>query len=405
MKIIAKIKKDGFFSTVNHLFKVAAAKINKLAFDIARRFPVKDNYIVFESSPDLSDNAYALYDYLRKNGRLDGYKVIWLVNHPENYKNTRSQIYLRKGWGKLEIRAYIAAAICKYYIFDHNCIITKKRDCQCVLYLSHGMAFKKTKGISNPAENFSYIVTHGNMASDITMNYYNVKPSMLLELGYPRNDYLFEKNDEVKNIFENEYHFSKYSKVILWMPTFRKSYSESISEDYINNSTGLPLFNTYEDLLDFNEFLKGENVLLILKLHHLQADMPVFSKKFSNLLILKDEDLQRLNVQLYQFIALTHALITDYSSVFVSYLLLDRPIIYTLDDYDEYNKSRGFSVDNMKQYLCGDHIYDIAQLKTAVANVVSGKDNYQEERRRTVNIFYNYPDNKSSQRIADFLNL
>jgi len=405
MKIIHKIKEDGLKSTIKLTTQIVSERINKLVFTIAQHFPIKDNYIVFESSPDLSDNAYALYDYMKKNGILSKYKTIWLVDNPENYKNTESTLYLQKGWGNLAIRTYALIAVSKYYICDHNCLISKKRDNQMVLYLSHGIGFKANKGKSNLADNYSFITTHGSMSTKMIMDYYNSDFSKILELGYPRNDYLFENNETIKNIFEKEYHFSKYDKVILWMPTFRKSYSKTISENYIHNSTGLPLFNTLDDLNEFDEFLKKENMLMILKLHHLQADMPVFASKFSNLLVLRDTDLNRLDVQLYQFIPLTDALITDYSSIFVSYLLLDKPIMYTLDDYEEYDKSRGFKMKNTKQYLCGDHIYEIPDLKNALIDIKAGKDKYKEERNESVKTFYNYTDNNSSKRIADFLNL
>lgn len=405
MKIIDKIKTDGLKATIKLTSQILAEKINRLAFNIAQHFPVRDNYIVFESSPDLSDNAYALFDYMNKNGILEQYKTIWLVDNPQNFRNTKSVTYLKKGWGKLAVKTYSTIAVCKYYICDHNCMIQKKRDNQVVLYLSHGIGFKKAKGAPNITDNYSYIVSHGNLSTEIIRSYFNADPEMVKELGYPRNDYLFEKNDDIRKRFEEKYAFSKYDKVILWMPTFRKSYSKSISEDYIENATGLPLFNTLDDLNAFDKFLEKENILMILKLHHLQADMPVFAKKFSNLLILKDSDLNKLSTQLYQFIPLTDALITDYSSIFVSYLLLDKPIMYTLDDYDEYEKSRGFKMENTKQYLRGDHIYQISDLENALLDIKAGKDKYKKERNETVKTFYNYTDNNSSKRIVEFLGL
>lgn len=405
MEIINKIKKDGLMPAIKFAAQVLSEKINKSVFNIAQHFPIKDNYIVFESSPDLSDNAYALYDYMDKNGILKKYKTIWLVNHPKNYKNTKSVLYLQKGWGKPAIRTYAMIAVSKYYICDHNCMITKKRDEQTVIYLGHGIGFKASKGTPNLKDNFSYILSHGNLSTEMIMHFYNADYKKMAELGYPRNDYLFEKNDVIKNKFETEYHFSNYSKVILWMPTFRQSISKQLSEDYIKNDTGLPLFNTPEDLNQFDQFLKEENILLILKLHHLQANLPVFAQKFSNLLILKDSDLNKLGTQLYQFIPLTDALITDYSSIFVSYLLLDKPIMYTLDDYDEYEKSRGFKIENTKQYLRGDHIYKVTDLEKALLDIKAGKDKYKKERNETIKTFYNYPDNNSAKRIVEFFGL
>ena len=38
-------------------------------------------------------------------------------------------------------------------------------------------------------------------------------------------------------------------------------------------------------------------------------------------------------------------LITDYSSIFFEYLLLDRPIVFFVPDYEDYARDRGFYLD------------------------------------------------------------
>ena len=49
-----------------------------------------------------------------------------------------------------------------------------------------------------------------------------------------------------------------------------------------------------------------------------------------------DTDLEQADVQLYETLSFVDALITDYSSVAIDYLLMDRPIAFTLDDYEKY---------------------------------------------------------------------
>lgn len=41
---------------------------------------INPNRIVLESEGDLSDNAYDLYEELRRSGSLDRYQVVWLVD-------------------------------------------------------------------------------------------------------------------------------------------------------------------------------------------------------------------------------------------------------------------------------------------------------------------------------------
>ena len=54
---------------------------------------MKGNLIILESEGDLSDNAYALYYYMKHNEYLNKYKVVWLVDHIENYTNEKNVYY------------------------------------------------------------------------------------------------------------------------------------------------------------------------------------------------------------------------------------------------------------------------------------------------------------------------
>ena len=160
----------------------------------------------------------------------------------------------------------------------------------------------------------------------------------------------------VKNKIINEYQLHPFNHIFLWMPTFRKTNNQDISEDYLNNETGLPLFNGVADIDLFNSFLAENKICVLLKVHHLQSDLPIWKKSYSNIRMIKDEELKRMDIQLYEFVGICDALITDYSSIAFDYMLLDRPIIFTVDDYEAYKKSRGFYPENAIDYMVGYNI-------------------------------------------------
>ena len=83
---------------------------------------------------------------------------------------------------------------------------------------------------------------------------------------------------------------------------------------------------------------------------------------------------------MYMFIALTDALISDYSSVAVDYLIVDRPIAFTLDDYEAYKKTRGFVFENPLIYMPGHHLYTFDDLEHFLLDVSMGLDPYKEQR-------------------------
>ena len=189
------------------------------------------------------------------------------------------------------------------------------------------------------------------------------------------------------------------------MPTFRKSKEKNISQDYLDTETGLPLLDNYSEMKKFDEFLNQNNALFLLKVHPLQEELPVFERKFSNILVIKDDDLAVFNVQLYEFISKCDCLITDYSSVYFDFLLTNRPVLFTIDDYEGYLNSRGFLIDNVLEVLAGPHLNTITELKEEIINVLSDIDEYVDQRQRIVSLFYKHPDGHSSKRIIEFLNL
>ena len=65
----------------------------------------------------------------------------------------------------------------------------------------------------------------------------------------------------------------------------------------------------------------------------------------------------------------------------IDYLLLNRPIGFTLDDYDAYTESRGWVFEDPLEYMPGEHIYNVQQFEQFVLDVKNGKDDYENQRK------------------------
>ena len=90
--------------------------------------------------------------------------------------------------------------------------------------------------------------------------FFNVSESNVVVCGMPRNEVLFEPSPQ--------YELGTYKKLIIWMPTFRKSWRGYIETDETNNSY-IPILNPSE-FEQFNKFLQSINVKIIVKLHPAQ---------------------------------------------------------------------------------------------------------------------------------------
>ena len=65
----------------------------------------------------------------------------------------------------------------------------------------------------------------------------------------------------------------------------------------------------------------------------------------------------------YELIGISDGLLSDYSSVAVDYLLLDRPLGYVLADYNIYKEKRGFVFEDPLEYMPGEKIYNVCDIR------------------------------------------
>ncbi len=151
------------------------------------------------------------------------------------------------------------------------------------------------------------------------------KAREFIELGYPRNDVLLRplEKDDLLNADTECYaalrrHKRNGGKVVVYMPTWRDTGLNFLDE---NGQFVL-------DPRKLGDFSARHNVLFVLKLHpymddRLLGDLPGVIRYASR----RD---------IYPALPLADALITDYSSIYFDYLLLDRPIVFFAYDLPRY---------------------------------------------------------------------
>lgn len=405
-KIYKKIKEKGLVGCIRFIKFKLVNIYNLLIFKIYRKLSIDNHSIVFESEGDCSDNAYALFDYMKNNGFLKKYRITWLVDHPESYPDSDNVKYVPKDiYNHFSTKTLRALSTCHWYIYDHCDVLRdKKKNGQVIIFLNHGAGFKAASS-SIPISYADETYVTSKLFFYPASACWGCTMDKIYDYGFPRLDYFFKSNNKNQNKLIENLSLNNYNNVFLWMPTFRLSKNKDLSEDYFDSKTGLPILYQEKEIEQFNEILKQQNSICIFKVHHLQAKLNVFKRKYSNIIIFNDEMLEKLGLQLYEFIKLTTCLITDYSSISTDYMLLNHPIIFTMDDYEEYRNSRGFSIDDPSQYFAGYHVYDKRQLISAVQEVAEGKDVYLEQRKEILPILHSHIDGNASLRILNHLGI
>ena len=368
-------------------------------------FKIK-NIIVFESHIDYSDNSRSFYEYLVEKGYNKKYKIYWFVNDAKKFKKREVEnVRFLKMWCKGTRRTlwqwmkyFWIVKNAKFLIFSNRNLIRINKKTKTV-WINHGIPIKSVKKRHQVPGDINYRVDSSEFCAQLEMDQNGLSRKQIIVVGNPRNDVIFRQTNVAKKIQE----FTKFDKVILWLPTFRQSNNTNRVDSTFDFPLGIPIIYSEEALSEINDYLKEKNIALVLKLHPAQ-DLSVFKvSSLSNIIILNDEFLIGKDVELTEFYKLADALITDYSSVYVDYLLVDKPIGFTQDDFDKY--TIGFSIENIRDYMPGQKIMDLNDLKKFIDDLSKGIDKYKKERQKICKVFDEFRDDKSSERLAERLGL
>lgn len=369
-----------------------------------KRLPIK-NTIVFESNPEFSCNTYPVYRYLIDKKHIDDkYKIVWLVADPEKYKNSNlKNTEFLKYWDctdsvKQKLKYHYIMTTSKALIYC-NRLLGKNRKDQFSFCLQHGMPLKRSNGSYCIKDDCDYCLCVSHFFADIFSEDFKISKNKMVFMGFPRTDYLYTDRD-----VRAEMGISDYDKVIVWLPTYRQHTAASSRGFNIETTnTGIPAINTEDEIKKVDSYLRENNILLILKPHPVQKIDKKIQAGLTNFKILTNDDLDKKNIQLYELLAKTDALVTDYSSVYYDYLLTDKPIGLTVDDFKEYIKARGFVYENPQDILKGEYINDTDELIKFFEDVKNGVDPHLEERTAVKNKLHEIHDGSSAEKIGEFI--
>jgi len=372
---------------------------------------INDNLILFDSI-SYSDNAKVLSDYILENTK---YKVVWLVDNKAkieklNNLKTVNRVYFTDSTHKhiYSVAAYYYALKARCVFYTHNFHwVGRKNKGQLFVNIWHGSGYKASSGI-RPANAFDYMVVPGKLFVRSKAEFFECTEDEILPLGYPRYD-LFKKDGKNKvEDFYTQLGLSNATKIIIWLPTFifdehLLSYSNPLPYIF----SGMPLLETRKQLHELDDLCAKSNIKIIIKKHHYKYSPTPFERyreDLKNILVLRDDEFKESAIDLYELLPHTDALISDFSSVSVDYLLLDKPIGYVVADIEDYRNTRGFVFDEPRDYMPGEHIYDFEDLKEFVSTVASGIDKKAEERKNALAVMHSQTENYC-ERIVNYFQL
>ena len=366
------------------------------------KYKVDKNVIVFESfmGNAYSDSQKALYARMLKDEFFKDYTFVWAFKSPEKYEFLKSKNTKVIKYGSKEFYKYMSIA--KYWITNSRLpefLIKKKAQIyiQCWhgtplkrlgfdIQVEGGNALNTTKEIKekyeDDAKRYDYMLSPSKFCTEKFISAFNLKKlnkeDVIVELGYPRNDYLFNHTKEDVKSLKEELGIPKDKKVILYAPTWR------------DNQHIAGVGYTYDLNIDFDRLKEklGNDYVIIFRTHYFVANNFDFEKYKGFIFNMSSHD------DVNDCYILSDIIITDYSSVFFDYANLKRPMLFYMYDLDEYQgKLRDFyfGLEELPGPICKTQ----DELEEKILNIQDVIDEYSEKYKAFNNKF-NYLDSGST---------
>ena len=303
-----------------------------------------DSHIWLFSSTDNSHynyNSRYLFEYVKEN--LPGITPLFVINDPE-LRNSLSSKYGKQYFIETESIQGIRQALSAGVWFTsaglpaYGTGLHKKR---LIINLWHGVPLKKI-ALLDPnlkkaariyfkkifSENYTCILTTSHELIPLMARSFAVSEDKIKVWGQPRNDGLFQENDCREILGQLFPDLPEYTKTVLYAPTFR---------DY--GQVQLFPFKDF-DQKQLEAFLDEKNMLLFIRTHVAEqgSAAPYLGKRIRFLGNEQAEDVTGI-------LNIFDCLITDYSSIYIDYLLTDKPMIFLPYDRQQYLDGRGMNFD------------------------------------------------------------
>lgn len=362
---------------------------------------------LFRSNPVYDGNSRALYDYVRVC--QPDIEAVWIFG---GRKGASVGSYLDKNQVQnarvYSLRWLYYLLTARVLIGTHQLMPNKTSKRQVAVNLWHGMPIKGVGLLENrnQAKQARKELARGAAAMDITIAtssitratlsmQLGIPPDRIHITGQPRTDLFTHRSDDARNFLTEALGIEPDAKMIFMLPTFRASESLGLND-------GMSLTDQLDDpsaLSWLNASLREYSAHLIIKPHPHDNALPELFSATDNIHLLPDRTLRNAGVELYALLSASDALVTDYSSVFIDYLLLDRPMVFFVKDISEYQETRPFVYEPFDLWTPGEKASSVTELKAALESILSGNDVYRERRQVLKSIFHKYCDGRASERI------
>lgn len=296
---------------------------------------------------NFNDSPKAIYDEICKRNEFKDWDLIWAFVNPESIDIPRGKKI------KMDSPSFFKALLqSRVWIsnsgMDRDIFLNLKNVIKVETW--HGTPLKKICGdehqntmggnrkIKGRLDNKTIRCAQSEFDQQLFQRLFHATKESILLCDLPRNDELLDYSTERKNAIRANLNIPNSKKVILYAPTYR---------EYLWDINGNNLIAPPIHLDKWKEDLGSDYVLLFRAHYAVGTALNIKTDDF----VIDVSSYPNLN-DLY---AISDMMISDYSSCFFDYSILDRPMFCFAYDLEEYEKKRGLYLNLNEVLPCKVH--------------------------------------------------
>lgn len=212
----------------------------------------------------------------------------------------------------------------------------------------------------------------------------------ILQTGLPRNDIFVNHSsgrlDYLKEKYAALLGFSVNKRIVLYLPTYRRK-KERV-ESFVN------LEDEKKDKL--NKLLQMTNAVLLEK-NHFAADKYLVNRNgeaCDNIIKVQ------VPVDVQELLEIADVLISDYSGCILDYVIMERPVILYVYDYDEYRTTDSGLYYDIDEYAAGFVANSFEDVYSELYRLMKeNRDEYNEQRKNVRRELATFEDGHASEKL------
>ncbi len=266
--------------------------------------------------------------------------------------------------------------------------------------LWHGDGPKRRKGFAVVRSTF--VVSGTRLWAEQKVQSFGVGSDRVLLTGLPRIDQFARpaSDDQLRALG-----IAADKPLVLWLPTYRETNYRGVRLRRMRHWVDADNLSTSPGVHDLIQPIAQDaeacGIALAVKPHPLDSD----EFHGSGMNVLTTRALRTAQVTLYQLLGRAHGLITDYSSVWTDFMVLDRPIGFFCPDLERYVAGRGLNVEDYPSLIPGPLLKTRDDFREFLGNCLDEPPASRLRRSRSAELIGAGTSLGATERLLDALNI